>query len=513
MLLVSLCVSATAYAADDAPYAPPDFMAQLPPLPAGVDEATAWRLDLAEALRVAMHDNLGITVERETVRIARLGVPVAGGAFEPTLAATYLRSSSNSPPMIVQQGMAGVILAMRDDNWLLSASEKLPTGTRLQVSFLSDRASSSAGTAVEPLIYNTSLSLSVTQPLLRGFSLDAVIPQVDILRAQLGSEREREQLAIAAATLVEQTEDAYWDVVEALYRYDLDRRSQQRAEDQLALTKRQIDAGLLPPSDLIAAESTRAHRDLTLVQAELGVEQAWDRLRALLNLPRDQWSRAILPTDAPRFAPERTTPEHELQTAIANRPELKQTALDVETEELALRKAKNDKLPQIDLSFTAGVLGQDRAYGGALGEFGRGDANSYAVGLNLSWTPLNRATSAAAEIERARRQVAVANRDRAVQDIWFAVRDAVRAQASAERQVHAAATSRALSEKTLDVEQRRFLSGNSSNFFIAQRQEDLAAAQLAELDAVLAHEKAKAALLHATGRLLDERGVRLDVRK
>ncbi|HEY1556854.1 MAG TPA: TolC family protein [Kofleriaceae bacterium] len=513
LVLAALCLAAPAYADDTAPYTPPDFMAQPPPLPPDVDASHAWRLDLAEALRVALHQNFGIVVERESLQIAHLGVTVAGGTFEPVLNGTYAHSTSDTPPLVLQAGTAGEILTYGDDNWLLTASQRLSTGTKLSVNFLSDRASSSAGTAVEPLIYNSSLSLSVTQPLLRGFSTDRVIPRIDILRARLGSEREREQLAVAAMTLVEQTEDAYWDVVDALYSYDLDRRSQQRAVDQLALTNRQIAAGLAPPSDLIGAESTRAQRDLTVVQAELTVEQAWDRLRATLNLPRDEWSRPILPVEAPRFQVESTTPEQQLQIAIANRPELAQVAIDLQTEELAVRQAENNKLPEIDLSLNAGLLGQDDRYGGALREFGRADAKQYGIGVNVTWTPLNRANGAAAEIERARQRVAVVNRDKAVQDTWFAVRDAVRNQASAERQVYAAAKSRELSEQTLDVEQRRFVAGTSSNFVVAQRQEEVATAQLAELHAILAHEKARAALLHATGKLLDDRDIRLDVRE
>ncbi|HTR50601.1 MAG TPA: TolC family protein [Kofleriaceae bacterium] len=514
LVVISASLVAPARADDQTPaYTPPDFMSRPPPLPPGADASTAWRMDLAEALRIAMHQNFGIVVERESVQIAHLGITVAGGSFEPQLLGSYLHSSADQPPLVLQAGTAGEILTYGDDNWVLTASQKLSTGAKLGVTFYSDRASSSAGTAVEPLIYNSSLTLNFTQPVLRGFSADRVIPRIDILRAQLGSERERAQLAISAMTVVEQTEDAYWDVVGALYSYDVDRQSMQRAVDQLELTKRQIAAGTAPPSDLIGAESTRAQRDLTLVQAELTVEQAWDRLRAALNLPRDQWSRPILPTEAPRFSAEHTTPEQALQVAIASRPELAQVAIDLKNEELSVRQAENNKLPEIDVSLSAGLLGQDNVYSGALREFGRADAKTYGVGVNLIWTPLNRANTAAAEIERARQRVAVVNRDKAVQDTWSAVRDAVRNLSNAERQVYAAGKSRELSEQTLDVEQRRFVAGNSSNIFVAQRQVEVATAQLAELDAILAHAKARAALLHATGKLLDERGIQLDLRK
>jgi len=92
------------------------------------------------------------------------------------------------------------------------------------------------------------------------------------------------------------------------------------------------------------------------------------------------------------------------------------------------------------------------------------------------------------------------------------VRDAVRNQRSAARQVAAAAHFRELSEKSLEVEQRKFLNGTSSNFVVAQRQEELAAAQLSELTAVLGHTKAAAALSRATGQLLAERHIELGVK-
>ena len=509
--LALLLLLAAPAAADDA-YTPPDFMTQPPPLPQTFDAATAWRLDLQEALRLALHDNLGIALERESVRAASLGITVAGGEFEPTVTTGYNHGNSRQPPATVQEGGAGEILTFDTDDFRLSLGQRLSTGMQLGVSFVTDRSKSSAGTAVEPLNYRSSVQLSVTQPILRGFSTDRVIPRIDVLRAELANERERSQLAVTAAEVIERTEDAYWDVVQALYRYDLELRSQQRAVEQMDLTKRQIAAGLLPPGDLTSAESTLASRQLTMLQAEQAVEASWDALRAVLNLPRDQWSRPILPTDMPAFAEAVSTADDEMRLAIAHRPELAQARLDLAAEELAVRKAENDRLPEIDVGVTGALIGQDSTFGGALSEFGRVDATSYGVFFNMTWTPLQRATRAAAEIERTRQRVAQVKNEQTLQEIWLAVRDALRTQQGAARQVYAAAKFRELSTRNLEIEQRKFLSGQSSNFVVAQRQEELAQAQLAELQAVLGHKKATAALLRATGRLLDERHVQLDLR-
>jgi outer membrane protein TolC len=384
---------------------------------------------------------------------------------------------------------------------------------QLQVDFLNSRSRSTAGTAVEPINYRSSVSLSVTQPLFRGFSTDLVVPRINVLRAEIASDRERAQLAVAAAGLVERTEDAYWDVVAALYRYDLQLRSRRLAEDQLALTHRQIDAGMTPPSDLISAEATLAQRKLQLLQAEQDIEQTSDQLRGIVHLPREQWARPILPTEIPRFAVEVHRAEDMLAIALRNRAELAQLDLDLRAQELAVRKADNDRLPQIDVGVSGSLTGQDANYPEALDQIGRAAAPGYSVLLNLSWTPLGRATGAAAEIERAHQRVAIANREQVVQDVWLAVRDAVRTQHSAALQVTAAARFRELAAQGLEVEQRKFLNSNSSNFFVAQRQQDLAGAQLSELTAVLGYKKATAALLRATGRLLAERGIELEVKR
>jgi outer membrane protein len=507
---VIVMLSAPAHAEDA--YVPPDFLSATPPLPSTIDASAAWRLDLHEALQLAVKQNLGVTLERKSVRVAELGITVSRGLFEPTLDAQYIHGSSRTPPSTSQEGMPGEILEFVDDRWRVSLAQRLATGMVLGVDFNSDRSRSSLGTAVAPLNYRSTLSVSVTQPLLRGFSFDLDVPQVTVLQARLASEREKRQLAVVVAEVVERTEAAYWDLVQALFRYDLERRSHQRAEEQLALTRRQIESGVLPPSDMIGAESTLAQRQLQLVQAEEQISLAWDRLRAIINLPRDQWTRPILPVDVPHFVPRDTSAEAALTTALTHRPELAQMDLELQAQALAVRKADNDKLPQIDVGLTGSVVGQDDRYGNALSQMSSAEGRGWSVLVNFTWTPLRRATSAAAEIERTRHEVVATRRDQLVQEVWFAVRDAVRNQRSAARQVEAAAKFRALAEKSLDVEQRKFLNGTSSNFVVAQRQEELAAAQLAELSAVLAHTKAAATLARATGLLLDERHIELGVK-
>jgi outer membrane protein TolC len=511
-LVVVAVLPAVARAEDAVAYVPPDFLSATPPLPETIDVSSVWRLDLRDALQLAVKQNLGVTLERKSVSIAALGVDVAGGAFEPTLDATYVHGVFRTPPTVSTQAMAGEIVSNFSDRWTATIGQRLATGMQLSVDWVTDRADTTSRDAVTPLNYRSTLSVTARQPLLRGFSIDLDIPRINVLVARLGSERQKRELEVVVVDVVQRTEAAYWDVVQALFRYDLARRSHKRADEQLLLTRRQIESGVLPPSDVISAESTLAQRQLQLVQAEEQIALAWDQLRAIINLPRDQWARPILPIDVPEFVPRTTSAENALTTALAHRPELAQTALELQAQALVLRKAENDKLPQIDVGLTGTLVGQDNQYGAALSQLSSADGRGWSVFLNFTWTPLMRATRAAAEIERTRHEVIETRREQQVQQIWFAVRDAVRNQRSAARQVEAAALFRELAQKSLDVEQRKFLNGTSSNFVVAQRQEELAAAQLAELSAVLAHTKASATLASATGVLLDERHIVLDVK-
>jgi outer membrane protein TolC len=479
----------------------PPFLAALPSLPPSYDERTAWRLDLSGALQLALQQNLGLSVQRKALETARLNVDAAtADLYEPHVGASYSYGATD------QAGSAST-----HDDGTLSVSQKLPTGASLS---LGGRASgSSAPSSTGPVLgtHSAGVTFSVTQPLLRGFSRDLVIPQAQILTAQIASEAARRQLESDAAALVQHTETAYWGVVAALYSYGVQLKAQKLAEDTVTLTRRKVDVGMAPGSELTGAESTFAASKLTVLQQEAAVEDAWDGLRTVLHLPRDQWNRPILPTDMPRLTPaEPPSEEQALEAAIQHRPELALLALQLKASDLAARIAANDRLPQIDLAISGALSGQADSYGGALADLGH-QGRDWGVTWNLSWTPLGRGNRAKAEMARIQREVNVANNTQQIQEIWNQVRGAVRRQRNAARQVTFALESLTLVNKYLEAENRNYLAGTSSSLSIAQLQSKLADAEERGLRALLDNESTQAALLLATGQLLEQRHVRFEV--
>ena len=512
MIVITTLTALTAISrAEDKPYVPPDFLQSPPALPPGYDAASVWRLDLPEALAIAMKHNLGISLARQNVEIARLGAASAKASmYEPTITADYSHGSSTTPPPTAQAGAPGTAITGTNDSWDLTLGQRLPTGAQVSVSTQGGRAASSSGTAVYPLDYTSNVSFSIRQPLLRGFSLDLAIPQMAILTAQLGSEAARRGFETTAAALVQTTEAAYWDLVSALYQYDLAVKAHKVAEDTVVLTRRQIAAGLLPASNLTAAESERARYRIAVLSAEATITSSSDALRTTLALPRDQWSRPLLPTDKPRFEPAVVTSiDDALATAIKHRPEIAQADLALQSSVLSMRRAENDKLPDIGIGLNTTVYCQDPSYPGVLSGLGRHDNTGWSATVNLSWTPLGQASRIAEKTARIQHESTIIARQQLVQDIWSAVRGAIRQQQAAALQLTAASQARILAKQALDNENRKYLSGDSTNTAIAEFQKRLAEAEVAELGQLLAHQRAATALLMTTGRLLEARHIQV----
>lgn len=455
-------------------YTPPELFSRAPALPASYDASRALRLDLHDALRMAMRRHLGLVVQRKQVEASELSVLEAKwGLYEPTVDGS------------VAFGVAS--------SWSASAGMTLPTGGRVSIGagggFGGDR-----GGAV---------TLSITQPILRGFSFDLAIPRYPILTARIGSQQQKLALEVTASAVVQETESAYWDVVYALYSHEVTMKSRQLAADTVALVERQIAAGMVAPSELANAKSRLAQTEVSVLHSAQSVERAWDALRTVLVLPLAEWSRPILPTDRPRFHPRPPVSEDtEYATALRHRAELKQTELGLEASALAIRKAENDALPQIDVGLQATVEDPSAVNGWMRATTGM---------VTLSWTPFGKQRSLAKKQAHLRREMELSNRDAQLQGIWNGVRAAVREHTASREELLAASQSRQAAATSLDLETKKYVSGGSSNLDVANVQSTLASAELTELGALIAYEKAQTTLYQATGVLLAQRHIDLEV--
>jgi outer membrane protein TolC len=305
-----LCaVMGSSAAWSDEPYRVPEELIRQPQLPEAMHARPALALSLDEAIQIAVRQNLGITLSREQYVAAHHQIDAQWGkSFEPVLSASYSASVATTPPQLslLQNNDTALALNTQGGSWALGITQKLETATQLTLGYSTLRSlTTTPGVCTPPLIYNAGLNFTLTQPLLKGFAFDLDVPRQDVLRARFDSDRARQGARAALIAAVKSTDDAYWDLVQALKTYSIQSDSLRLADEQLTLTQRQIAAGILAPADLITVESTQAQRAYALLQAESQIGTASDVLRTVLNMPKDDWERPLLPVDPPQFV-ERT---------------------------------------------------------------------------------------------------------------------------------------------------------------------------------------------------------------
>ncbi len=128
-------------------------------------------------------------------------------------------------------------------------------------------------------------------------------------------------------------------------------------------------------------------------------------------------------------------------------------------------------------------------YGDVLSQVFRSRFPAWSFGVTLSY-PLGMSTAdadlARAHVQYSQSQIQL--RDRELQ-IATQVREIARQVNTNLKRVQATAAARELSQQRLVAEQKKFAAGMSTSFVVFQAQRDLAAAQAAELNAILEYNK------------------------
>jgi len=173
------------------------------------------KISLQEALQRSIAENLNIQLRRETWKQSQFSLQASRASFEPTLGASLQHSDSLSPPANSVDGKLGQVFQANSQQWSLRLSKRFTTGTQLSLNVFSSRNQNNSGSALNALVYGGNTSVSLTQPLLRGFSLDRDIQRASVLQATFANQKEWQNQRIAVAAQVLSTENAYWDLVRA----------------------------------------------------------------------------------------------------------------------------------------------------------------------------------------------------------------------------------------------------------------------------------------------------------
>src|SRR6266446_2944347 len=532
------------------------------PLPSlnriGVDTAEQKPLALGEAITMALQNNKDIEVARDNVKIAEYDLLTVRGAYDPKFSAQSYYERIKTPAASFLSGATGAVETA--DFTATSRLEGLSPkgGGNYRVDFSAVGATTNnTFTALNPK-NPTAITFNFTQPLMRGFRIDLPRRQIEVAKKTLSlTDAQFRQRAIEVITSVQRS---YWDLVFALRNLQIQRNSVQDARTQLEHNRRLVAEGQLAPIDIVAAETQLANFEQAEFTALEDVTRAENNLKNLVAEDQHSplWNVSVVPTDDVDLTPPQVALSDAMKAATENRQELRQSDLAREINLLDQKLYRDQTKPQIDLVGSYGLVGnagtvtsttspftassdQLRArvnqlsllaglqalaappattvspdliggYGQSLANLGSNQFNNYRVGVSISLPLRNRTAEGQLGHALIEGKRIATQREQLEQLIQVDVRNALQSLTTAEARLRSAAVARVSAEQQYESEKRKLDAGQSTVFFVLERQTALATARGNELRAQTDLNKAIAELQRATGNSLAANNVSVSMR-
>lgn len=203
---------------------------------------------------------------------------------------------------------------------------------------------------------NNRTMVNAMVPIFDGFQAD-----VRISRASFGVEESSKRKELAEQALRMEVVRVYFGVLLAEERVRVARESVWSAEADLKRISDMSEVGMLVRSDLLAVEVQLAEFRQAVIEAETEAEIAYAGLNSLLGEPVTERPNLTGTLAEKKFdLPE---PPDATGAALRNRPELAMGDLKLRSADEAVRGAKNQYLPRVDLfgsyGASAEVIGAD----------------------------------------------------------------------------------------------------------------------------------------------------------
>jgi outer membrane protein len=371
------------------------------------------------------------------------------------------------------------------------------------------------------------MEVTLRQNLLQGFGVKLNNRGIRIADVNRVASREsfRSQLLDLVVTVL----NLYWDYVGARDQLKLREHALALTEKFRDDTKYEISVGALAGVELPRAQADVARRRQDVVIAQAAVRQRAILLKEALSHTEDPAleTAEIIPTDRLPQPPEDETlpPLRDMvKRAMAKRPDVAVAKYRDQTDEMNLIGTTNPLLPSLQLTFDTynrGVAGTPQAsggtgnnffaggYGTAMGQVLRRNFPNEIGTLSFSIPFNNRPAQADYGIDQLQYRQSQLGRQRDQNQIVVDISSQMAAVTQARSRYATARNTRILQEQLLAAEQKKSYGAATYNVVMTD-QRALIDAQLSEMAAVAAYNRAKISLDQVLGETLDRNSITLE---
>jgi outer membrane protein TolC len=492
-------------------------------------ELKTLSLSLDDCILKSMKNNLALAVQVMKPELSQLAVQAAKEYYLPSLSFAWDKIDTNSASysFLTSQGTT----TQNRGDYSAQVNQNLPLGGNIYASLTAYNIDSNANFQTINPRYGTTLTFNFTQPLLQNFGPE--IGDRNIIIARNNRDISDYQFLRYVQTKIYEVEQDYWNLVYAIENLKVEQQSLALAQELLEKNKRSVEIGTMAPMEVLSAEAEVAARQADILGGQALVKTSEDTLRRVINLEAemaDAQTLSLIPSSVPTSDPHEVSYEDSFSKAMANRPDLAASRVDIKLQEFNLTVARNQLLPNLSLNaqyWSPGVSGTQLIYlnnnpltgivigsiaGGASQAFNDTFAfkyNNWSVGLTLSLplsTVFSRAAEAEARVNLDQSKLSLKDQE---QQLSLDVRNAVLAVRTNYQSVQAYKVAQELARQKLEAEQERLKVGLSTNYTVLQYQRDYATQQGLELKAIIDYNNSLANLETVEGLSLRNKKIEI----
>lgn len=459
-------------------------------------------LTLQEAIDRALENNLGFTIERMDTDITQEQEIISDAAFDPQLSLSANYSENNNP--VASSSLTGASkLKTKGASYDASISKEIKgTGTDITLGTSLNRSQTNSSNATLNPDITSDVELSISQPLLKGRGSINLAP---LARAQTRSRIAYLELQQATLNLIEDVENAYWSLATERERLRLRQSNHTLAAKLLEETQQRLELGLATEADVLQARAQLASQEEAITLNKQSIADTQDALRELmgtLSIDDTELETASLPEQTPPVPPFGAVWAKALQWNETHK---------IYQEELTLRQidatvAKNDRLPDLDLSVSGAYRGRANRGFNAYNRVYDRDAYRFNTGVSLSFPWGRRSEQASYRVAQKRVKRTEELIEQSKQNILLEARKAWRSlQTNLERVTYTQAALQ-FTQEAYEAESARYREGLATFRNTLEAQRDLDSTRQRALDSQRNVLRAHTSLSRLDGSLLQKHG-------
>ncbi len=457
-------------------------------------QANELRLTLEECRAYTLADNLDLKVQLVEPAIAVQRVSEEEAKFEAAIYSNIRYGKTDTPTSSTLEGTS-----MESTNVDLGVTVPLKTGGSISVNLADDMLKTDNPFSTLNPSYSSDLSVSISQPLLRGAGKRVNTYAIRVANYDLSITEARTKLEVIRILTV--ADRVYWRLYAARKFLEVRQEEFEVAKAELEKTKRLVKYGLKPEVEIVRAELGVAERLESVIVADNELRDRERETKQIMNIPLvgTSSSTTLIPVTEPDPVRYQLDPGELVTKAIENRMEMLELELQIAQQAEAIDYYKNLALPLVNLDYTYNINGLGSTRSDSYDLLFDKRFEDHFLGLNIL-IPLGN-EEAKSRVRQAfyRRKQSIATREdrrTIIESEVLRVTDQLEAN---WQRILATRQNAILADKVFQAEQRQYEKGLRTMTEVLNAQAKYADAVSSEIAALTEYQIAQVDLAYATG--------------